>query len=285
MKLKNLIIFDYSGTISLKSVLFSSNESILQALHKSGLDKFGVCSPKVFWNRIVNPTWKKGSLTPIGYTSVIQSAVKEWMLKDSIFYSEEGLQKSAESFVHEYLENSQPDSRWGGILEALMQREDCFILIATDHYAEATQYFQDHFARIGIKMEVVQPSSCYKPSKAALFLANSADLGYHKNDPEYWYIIKQFLSPHKVGKVILVDDFGYNEHVDDAYAELQKVEKRQKQTADILSNTFDCEIVVLPFLLPRMKDSSIGKFEHFQVLIQKTGEEIFKIINESTPKR
>ena len=57
MLAKKLIIFDYSGTLSLESTLFGRPDYLMKQLKESGLMDLGVTSPTIFWEQIVNPTW------------------------------------------------------------------------------------------------------------------------------------------------------------------------------------------------------------------------------------
>ena len=61
------IVLDYSGTLSIGAVLFSTPERLAEALRQSGLANLGVTTPAAFWDQIVNPTWEKGSTTSAGY--------------------------------------------------------------------------------------------------------------------------------------------------------------------------------------------------------------------------
>jgi hypothetical protein len=75
MTVNKLIIFDYSGTLSLESTLFARPEYLMKQLTESGLMELGVSNPDVFWNEIVNPSWLEGSTTPVGYKKVIEDGI------------------------------------------------------------------------------------------------------------------------------------------------------------------------------------------------------------------
>ncbi len=62
----DLIVFDFSGTLSLTAVEFGKSEKLVPVLEKSGLVKLGVASEAFFWDEIVYPTWVEGSTTGRG---------------------------------------------------------------------------------------------------------------------------------------------------------------------------------------------------------------------------
>ena len=70
----SLVIFDYSGTLSLEAPCFGRPENLGPALAESGLSGLGV-SPENFWERIVNPTWEEGSTTAIGYQRLLAARI------------------------------------------------------------------------------------------------------------------------------------------------------------------------------------------------------------------
>ena len=67
----NILLFDFSGTLSLEAVEFSRPENLVQALKGSGLAALGVTSTIFFWDEIVYPTWIEGSTTARGYQAVL----------------------------------------------------------------------------------------------------------------------------------------------------------------------------------------------------------------------
>ncbi|MBE0555684.1 MAG: hypothetical protein IH628_00495, partial [Proteobacteria bacterium] len=58
-----VLIFDYSGTLSLEMPRFARAENLRRALAETGLAAVGVTGPEIFWDEIVNPTWVEGSTT------------------------------------------------------------------------------------------------------------------------------------------------------------------------------------------------------------------------------
>ena len=72
---RKLIIFDYSGTLSLESTMFGRPDYLMKQLRESGLADLGVTSPDIFWKEIVNPTWVEGSTTQVGYKKIIEDRI------------------------------------------------------------------------------------------------------------------------------------------------------------------------------------------------------------------
>ncbi|MGZ3595644.1 MAG: hypothetical protein ACXWMV_09865, partial [Syntrophales bacterium] len=72
---KKLIIFDYSGTLSLESTLFGRPDYLMNQLRNCGLTDMGITNPSIFWEQIVNPTWVEGSTTQIGYKKLIEDRI------------------------------------------------------------------------------------------------------------------------------------------------------------------------------------------------------------------
>jgi len=56
-----LLIFDYSGTLSLEAPRFGQPENLPRALAETGLAALGVTSPEIFWGQIVNPPGSRGA--------------------------------------------------------------------------------------------------------------------------------------------------------------------------------------------------------------------------------
>jgi len=140
MKSDKLILFDYSGTLSLQAVLFGQEDSLQSALERSGLACLGI-TPTLFWEEIVNPTWEEGSTTQVGYQQIMLKRLLEgaalqnpgtepWSVPD--------LQGAVAGFVNSYLASSPMEEAWRPLLRELPNQRDLCTVIATDHYAEAT---------------------------------------------------------------------------------------------------------------------------------------------------
>jgi hypothetical protein len=237
MPYEKLIIFDYSGTLSLGAVLFGRSDNLMEALQECGLTDMGVSSPDVFWESIVMPTWMKGSTTGAGYKEVMKERVRE-IASGTI--SESRLAEAVSSFVDSYLEYSGIDPRWGRILETIQNHREILTVIATDHYAEATDSIIMHLDRLGIKALPVKnvPSDA---GEDLCVVANSADLGCHKSDIEFWKTLKSDLKPGKLRRILMIDDFGFNEQEADDYGSLQKVKDRKSETVEHLKDVFSKE--------------------------------------------
>ncbi|OPY12501.1 MAG: hypothetical protein A4E66_01109 [Syntrophus sp. PtaB.Bin001] len=255
MKTEKLFIFDYSGTLSLQSVLFGRRDSLQSALEKSGLASLGV-TPSMFWEEIVNPTWLEGSTTPIGYKRVLLRRLREetgFPHPGNQQLTDEALQRAAAAFVDSYLKSSRMEESWRPLLRKLLYRRDVCTIIATDHYAEATPAILKFLAEWDLP--ALPANETYNsPRPAALIVANSADLGAHKASACFWQKIKSGLDLQNLQEIFLVDDFGYNEQEGDAYGEAKQVEKRLEQTTRLLRDVFGVAPSIFRFFLERKND-------------------------------
>ncbi|MBN2179005.1 MAG: hypothetical protein JW743_06205 [Deltaproteobacteria bacterium] len=243
MPYEKLIIFDYSGTLSLGAVLFGRSDNLMEALQECGLTDMGVSGPDVFWESIVIPTWMKGSTTDAGYKEIMKERLRE-LTSGNI--SESRLAEAVSSFVDSYLEHSSIDPRWGRILETIQNHREILTVIATDHYAEATGSIIRHCDGLGIKASPLNniPSDV---GENLYVVANSADLGCHKSDIQFWKTLKSDLKLRKLRRVLIIDDFGFNEQEEDNYGTLQKVEDRKSETIGHLNNVFSTVVDAVPF--------------------------------------
>lgn len=232
-----LIIFDYSGTLSLEAPAFARPERLLRELEISGLWELGVWTPGLFWERVVNPTWEEGSTTPVGYREILRREVERLFPEGDRSSRRDRIPQAASRFVDRYLESSRMDDVWRPLLQALSEKASAVLVVATDHYAEATGaiigFLQDWQIPA---MPVTGPSAGGAPGR--VLVANSADLGAHKADRRFWEAIRDRLRPSRPLRVLLVDDFGANEQEGDAYAARDQVEKRRRQTVALLGEVF-----------------------------------------------
>ena len=236
-----LIIFDYSGTLSFEAAAFAKPENLQEELKKSGLWDLGIQTPNLFWEQIVNPAWQEGSTTPIGYKKIIDQQVKRLFPQISSTLSDDRIFQAASFFVDRYLEHSRIDARWRPLLQSLSRKAGLCLVIATDHYAEATGAILD-FLRI---WEIPATPLAASPDTilpGRMIVANSADLGVHKADRRFWEILRKRLELDRLRHILLIDDFGVNEQKDDLYADLQKVEKRRQQTIALLKAVFPADV-------------------------------------------
>ena len=236
-----LIIFDYSGTLSFEAAAFAKPENLREELKKSGLWDLGIQTPNLFWEQIVNPTWQEGSTTPIGYKKIIDQQVKRLFPQISSTLSDDRISPAASLFVDRYLEHSRMDARWRPLLQSLSRKVGLCLVIATDHYAEATGAIL-HFLKT---WEIPATTLATSPDTilpGRMIVANSADLGVHKADRRFWEILRKRLELDHLRHILLIDDFGVNEQESDAYADLQKVEKRRQQTIALLKAVFPADV-------------------------------------------
>ena len=70
-----LIIFDFSGTLSLEAARFGRPESLARYLEQSGLANMGV-RPADYWQRIVIPTWQEASTAPHDFATIMAQQVR-----------------------------------------------------------------------------------------------------------------------------------------------------------------------------------------------------------------
>ena len=265
------IVFDYSGTLSLEAVAFGKSDVLERQLHLSGLADFGIASPDIFWNSVVNPTWEKGSRTPVGYRRLMVDKIsEEWTARrrDS---SLAALDRAAGIFVGRYLSHSPIDPSWRPLLRELYNHPRITAVVATDHYAEATESIKDQFQDMQMKAvslptgggakvrDKIGSGSGTTDSKACFFIANSADLGYHKDEEEFWLRVREQTGWTPGDRLLLVDDFGANEVGGDLYGQEARVAARQQGTTDLLTKVFAGRVEVVPFVLSGDETSRNGE--------------------------
>ena len=248
MDTKKLIIFDYSGTLSIESTVFARPDYLMKHLSESGLMNLGIESPEMFWGEIVNPTWLEGSTTSAGYKKVIEDRISAILYKNMSTISGVTISDAASSFVDKYLNHSLIDHRWQPILHKLSGYLSIRAIIATDHYAEATGYIIRYLHECQIQA-VAAKDAFTNPGHIPVVVACSADLGVHKADPRFWEILKAGLNMNDIINVLLIDDFGYNEQNGDSYGTREKVEQRKRDTARLLQEVFSSEVQTIPFMI------------------------------------
>ncbi|PKN71526.1 MAG: hypothetical protein CVU54_00440 [Deltaproteobacteria bacterium HGW-Deltaproteobacteria-12] len=235
-----LIVFDYSGTLSLEAAVFSSPDNLIRHLQDSGLFKLGVNSAALFWS-IVNSTWSKGSTTPLGYKAVMRERIAE-LFPDNAVVKQPEISWAAANFVEAYLGHSKIDEQWRLILEKLSLDESVTVIIATDHYAEATGAIIKNLAQWDI------PAMPLKAYVQGIVVANSADIGRHKAEPLFWQTVKNALR-HDYTRILLIDDFGQNEQQGDDYGGSAEVNKRRQRTVQVLRAVFAADVESIAFAL------------------------------------
>lgn len=236
-----LIIFDYSGTLSLEAVAFGRSDILMRHLQKSGLFALGVDNVSLFW-KIVNETWQEGSTTGAGYKKVMCECIAE-LLGPKAGVKRKEITRSVARFVDAYLDHSRIDERWRSILQKLSLDESVEVIVATDHYAEATGAIIDHLAGLGI-----QAASLVSDIRSNFVVANSADIGVHKAHQQFWLVVKNGLHLN-CKRILLIDDFGGNEQPADAYVDAEKINERRQMTQKILRDTFAADVQSISFVV------------------------------------
>ena len=240
-----LVIFDFSGTLSIQSVVFGTEENLTQALKESGLWELGLNSTDRFWNEVVNPTWTQGSTTSIGYEKLLTNQISR-ILQLPL----ETVASQVSAFARKYFQSFEVYPAWKEVFEEMNQHPGCLILIATDHYAEATGWIIRKLQARGLAAASVFTDSIQQTELFSIWIANSSDVGYPKASREFWLILKQRLSLHSVSLVMVVDDFGFNEQPKDDYSSQEKVRIRQTRQEKILNAVFNCPVRVFKFFMP-----------------------------------
>ncbi len=258
---ETLLIFDYSGTLSLEAPRFARPENLLRALTETGLAALGVTTTERFWEEIVGPTWVEGSTTQAGYKRVMAERIAALRLAPST--SAEEVAAAASRFVERYLDHSRIEPDWRPLLTRLSENPDITVIVATDHYAEATGRIIAALGAWGIPAMKIgmapacSPESkpCALPCRRPFFIANSADIGSWKADAGFWESLKAKLHQVKVERLLVVDDFGFNEAAGDGYGgEPAKIARRREQTLTTLRQVLGVEAEIIPFSLEEKQE-------------------------------
>ncbi len=260
----NLVVLDFSGTLSLEAVLFGRAERLAEALRQSGLARLGVDSPAVYWQEIVNPTWAEGSTTAGGYKRLVfERLVQMGQANESETWA------AVSAFVDSYLARSTVDPAWEEPLQRWAARPGLAVVVATDHYAEATASIVAHLAALGVEaVPALQAESA-----APILVANSADLGHPKASRAFWQQVEQVHRLPGLERVLIVDDFGFNEQPSDSYAAQQKVMERQEKTVGLLAELFRAETEAFPFFLRGQAGISLaGLRSQYRALVGQAGQ-------------
>ena len=253
MTQRTLLVLDFSGVLSLEAVCFGMPDRLEQALRHSGLWELGVDGAH-YWNDVVKPTWDLGSTTRTPYAYLMAQHVQ------SPHVAFDDALRRAEQFVQAYMQASVIDPVWRALFDALQSANSVAPLIATDHYAEATAHIAQQIESIGWRAAALQmdasgrvvieggASDSLPPHTVAL--ANSADLGAHKEGALFWSRVRAGLAIEP-DQILVIDDFGANEHLLDFYADPAKVTRRQAQTLAAISSAFGAPTHTLPFIIER----------------------------------
>lgn len=245
MSSEKLILFDYSGTLSLEAPRFARPENLVRVFRETGLASLGVATPELFWEQIVGPTWVEGSTTQAGYRKVMTERIAALRLTSGTTPAQ--IEAAAGRFVAAYLGQSRIDPLWSPLLGRLNTESAALTVIATDHYAEATAAIVAHLRDLSIPAMPVRQGHGHGDS--GFLVANSADLGAWKADRRFWEMVKAQLPCRSFRELLLVDDFGRNEEAGDTYGQREKVMTRQKGAVEVLQEAFRAEVDLFPFFL------------------------------------
>ncbi len=252
----HLVLLDFSGTLSMGAVHFGSPENISTALKKSGLESLGIQNPEEFWSRCIAPFWNRGGASSVGYTALLAEALQ----KECAAPPDKAL-KGAEHFRELYFGASRIDDVWKPLLEFLGASKKTTGIIVTDHYAEATEHIVKELARMGLRG--ISVKEALEIPQGFLGIANSADLGFFKEQEGFWETLKEYL-PYSWGNIFLVEDFGAHEASGDAYGDFQRVLERRRKTGAHLRKVFQGSPQIYECSLPRKywKNPDILMHEH-----------------------
>jgi hypothetical protein len=241
-----LVVLDFSGTLSIAAVRFAAPDRIDAELRRSGLWALGIDSPELFWERLIDPTWSEGSTTTRGYTAVLATVAAEVLHERGRSSAPEAIRRCVSAFADRYLACSTIAPQWRGFLQRLSARDDAAVVVATEHYAEATGHITAELARIGARGV---PVTQHRSGSREVLVANSAELGCDKSSARYWQLIHRALAPATVSRVVVIDDFGANEAPGDPYAEGERVRRRRAAMTDVLTSVFRVPPDVYPFVV------------------------------------
>jgi hypothetical protein len=213
----------------------------------------GVTSPSIFWEQIVNPTWVEGSTTQAGYKKVMEDRISAILYQNMSIVSCVKVSDAASLFVDSYLGHSRIDSCWEPVLGRLNRHPSARAVIATDHYAEATGYILKFLEELHIQA-VSAKAAMATPGSTSFIVANSADLGFHKDNLRFWEILRNGLNMGGVRHVLLIDDFGCNEQKGNSYSAPEKVEQRKSDTVRLLQEVFSAQVQAIPFIIEDNKN-------------------------------
>lgn len=266
----SMLVLDFSGTLSLEAALYARDENLRRALEESGLWRMGVDSLAVFWDSIVNPTWQEGSTTGKGYTRLLFEEVRRIVASRGLEIPEADIWACAARFVEGYLRHSAIDLAWRPVLHRLLRHPGLVVVVATDHYAEATAHILSQLRALGFEAAPVLQGGAYR-----VLVANSADLGAPKASEAFWAAVQRARGLWSLAQIVVVDDFGFHEQAQDAYHQQEKIARRQRETVQVLSAVFAAPTRVFPFLLrkptaaPSTREEALKR--EYRELIRQAG--------------
>jgi hypothetical protein len=274
--IEKMMIFDYSGTLSRDASLFAKPDNLMKHLEASGLGALKIESPSIFWEQLVNPTWHEGSTTSAGYRKVMRERLQTILCGVKSTAATSQIDDAVTSFVDSYFRHSHIDRQWTQALRLLSENPSVITIIATDHYAEATDCIR-HFLH-GCDIQAISATEGFSCRERHPFIvANSADLGVHKVDPRFWELLKSKFNLQSIRCILMVDDFGYHEQKADRYADRENVEARRYETVGMLNSVFQSEIEVVPFMV---KDGDLSTYSLYANLIMEVTSTIARFLTQ-----
>lgn len=269
-----LVVLDFSGTLSLEAVLYGQEENLARELEESSLHCAGLTTVELYWQEIANSTWEVGSTTAIGYHRLVFEQARRIAAQQAVRPSEQEIWASASRFAGRYFAHLVIDPAWAELLQAMAARPDLWVVVATDHYAEATSQIVGQLQGLGVAAAPVLSER----AERSVLVANSADLGRRKASRGFWEQVRAAQAVETLHRVILVDDFGGNEQPLDSYSAQEKVQWRQEETVKVLASVYGAPVYTFAFLLPdgssaplpsgteavrRAYRALVGQAEHF----------------------
>lgn len=254
-----LAVLDFSGTLSLGAARFAAPWRLSDELRRSGLADLGIASPEVFWDALVNPTWDRGSTTTEGYVTVLSTAAVAHLRKRDTAVDDAAVRTAVQRFADRYFAASTIEDAWRPWLHRLVDLLRTAVVVATDHYAEATAHIVGQLADLDVNAVAVRPdtpgshteppapSSDAPGHERAVLVANSADIGCHKQSSAFWHPVADIVGT--LDRVVVIDDFGANEAEADAYADDTRVQRRRQATTSLLAEVFDAEVTACQFVI------------------------------------
>lgn len=263
-----LVVLDFSGTLSVAAPRFGAPDAIAARLRACGLWDLGIDSVELFWQRLVDPTWERGSTTAAGYAEVLAGAAAEVLRERGRDVGADDVLRCVTALRDQYFAAATIAPQWRGFLQRLRTVDDTGIVVATDHYADATAHIGGELAALGVPAAPVTRATDGRspapvavgtstpPGSARVAIANSADIGAHKASAQFWHTVRRTLGPGRVHRMVMIDDFGANEPGSDSYADPVRVRRRRAATFDVLSSVFAVDPEVYPFVLPPGADAA-----------------------------
>jgi len=272
-----MVVLDFSGTLSLSATEYGRAEHLLRKLEESGLCRFGLDSVERFWTEVVNPTWQEGSTTAKGYRQLLFEQLSRLSSSRSEKVSKAEIEACAARFVDGYFQHSTIAPQWRVVIEDIVREADALAVVASDHYAEATSHILRQLEVLGL--EGVPALRALSPGQ--VLVANSADLGHPKASRQFWERLQRAQGIGALQVIGIVDDFGFNEQPEDAYAAAEKVRARQEQLMAVLASVFSAPVRVFPF---RLEVGAVGdplRTEAYLRLIEQARRFVRQVLAEN----